>query len=150
MLRHYLRNFPSSNMLQTRPNKCVYILLVSLKQCLPNIFARRSLMASKSNHGSSQSCSRKYGVCGWEVSKIKNFYLRTDFRHLRMHGGTRWRSCLRHCAKNRKVAGLIPDGVIWIFHWHNPSGRTMALRSTQPQIEISTRNISWGVKAAGA
>jgi hypothetical protein len=31
-------------------------------------------------------------------------------------GGTRWRGWLRHCAKNQKVAGLIPDGVIGIFH----------------------------------
>jgi hypothetical protein len=23
-----------------------------------------------------------------------------------------------------QVMGLIPDGVIVIFHWHNPSGRT--------------------------
>ena len=29
---------------------------------------------------------------------------------------SRWRSCLRHCATNRKVAGSIPDGVIEIFH----------------------------------
>jgi hypothetical protein len=26
-------------------------------------------------------------------------------------GGTRWRSWLRHCATNRKIAGSIPDGV---------------------------------------
>ena len=50
----------------------------------------------------------------------------------------------------RKVAGSIPNGVIGIFHWHNPSGRTMALGLTQPLTEMSTRNISWGVKAAGA
>jgi hypothetical protein len=25
---------------------------------------------------------------------------------------------------SRKVAGSIPDGVIAIFPWHNPSGRT--------------------------
>jgi hypothetical protein len=43
--------------------------------------------------------------------------------------GTRWRSWLSH---SRKVAGSIPDGVTWIFHWHNPSGRTMTLESTQP------------------
>jgi hypothetical protein len=36
----------------------------------------------------------------------------------------------------------------WIFH--NPVGRTMALGSTQPLTEMSTRNISWGVNAAGA
>jgi hypothetical protein len=38
---------------------------------------------------------------------------------------------LRHCARNRQVAGSILDCVIEIFHWHNPSGRTMALESTQ-------------------
>ena len=58
--------------------------------------------------------------------------------------GTRWRSWLRHCGTSRKVAGSIPGGVIGVFHWHNPSGRTMALGSTQPRTEMSTRNISWG------
>jgi hypothetical protein len=62
-----------------------------------------------------------------------------------------WRSsCLKHCATSLKVAGSIPDGVIGIVHWHNLSGRTMALGLTQPQIEKSTRNISWGIKTAGA
>jgi hypothetical protein len=62
----------------------------------------------------------------------------------------RWRSWLRHCATSRKVAGSIPDGVTGIFYWHNPSGRTMSLGLTQPLTERSTRNNSWGVKAAGA
>jgi len=53
--------------------------------------------------------------------------------------GPRW----RRCATYRKVAGSIPDGV-GIFHWHNPSDRTMALGSTQPLTEMSTRSISWG------
>ena len=48
------------------------------------------------------------------------------------------------CATNRKVAGSIPDGVIGIFHWHNPSDHTMAMGLTQPLTEMSTRNISWG------
>jgi hypothetical protein len=47
------------------------------------------------------------------------------------------------CYKS-KVAGSIPDGVIGIFPWHNPSDRTMALRSTPPLAEMSTRSISWG------
>jgi hypothetical protein len=42
------------------------------------------------------------------------------------------------------VAGSTPDGVTGIFHWHNPSGRTMALGSTQTVTEMSTRNVSWG------
>jgi hypothetical protein len=45
---------------------------------------------------------------------------------------------------------LIPDGVIGIFHLHNLSGRIIALGLTQPLTEMSTRNISWGVKVAGA
>ena len=55
-----------------------------------------------------------------------------------------------HCATSRKVAGSIPDGVIGIFHRHNPSGRTMALGLSQPLIEMRTRNISWRINAAGA
>jgi hypothetical protein len=39
---------------------------------------------------------------------------------------------------------------IWIFHWRNPSDRTMALESTHPVTEMSTRNISCGVMAVGA
>jgi hypothetical protein len=57
---------------------------------------------------------------------------------------------LRYCVTNRKVAGSIPDGVIGIFNWHNSSDRTMVLGSTQSLTEMSTRSVSWGVKAAGA
>jgi hypothetical protein len=42
-----------------------------------------------------------------------------------------------------KVAPSILEGVFRIFHWRNPSGRTMALGSTQPVTEMSTTNISW-------
>jgi len=60
------------------------------------------------------------------------------------NNNTRWRSSLRHCATTRKFAGSISDGVVGIFHWHNPSSRTMALGLTQPLTEMNTRNISWG------
>ena len=46
--------------------------------------------------------------------------------------------------------GLIPDGVIGIFKWINPSESTMALELTRLLTEMSTRGISWGVQAAGA
>jgi len=59
-------------------------------------------------------------------------------------GGTAVAEWLRYCATNRKVAGSVPDGVIGIFHLYNPSDRTMALVSTRPLTEMSTRNISWG------
>ena len=58
--------------------------------------------------------------------------------------GTAVAQWLRCCVTNRKVAGSIPDGVIGIFLCYNPSDRTMALGSTQPLTEMSTRSISWG------
>jgi hypothetical protein len=54
-----------------------------------------------------------------------------------------------HCATSQKVAGSIPNGVFGIFHWHNLSGRTVALGLTQPLTETSTRNISWGRGGGG-
>ena len=109
---------------------------------------------------------------------------------------------MRHFATSRKAVGWIPDGIIGIFHWHNSSGRIMALGFTQPMTkrrgtartlpkflfrstyclfcvvlcilcvckcvlywchrvatqlqltnisyQMSTRNIFWGVKTAGA
>jgi hypothetical protein len=46
-------------------------------------------------------------------------------------------AAVRHCATNRQVAGSIPDGVSGIF---SLVGRTMALGSTEPLTEMSTRN----------
>jgi len=45
---------------------------------------------------------------------------------------------------------LILDGVIGIFQWHNPSGRTVALGSTQPLNRNEYQEHFLGVKAAGA
>ena len=56
--------------------------------------------------------------------------------------GTWWRSRLRHCATNRKVATSISEVIIEFFNLFNPSGYTMALRSTQHLTEMSTRGIS--------
>jgi hypothetical protein len=60
-----------------------------------------------------------------------------------------WRSWLRHCATSRKVAGSIPNVVIGIFHWHNPSGRTMGLGSTPPLTQMITGHISPGGGGGG-
>jgi hypothetical protein len=56
------------------------------------------------------------------------------------------------CKGGVGVGGSIPEGVIGIYHLHNPSGRTMALGLIQPLTEINTGNISWGwegVETAG-
>jgi hypothetical protein len=46
---------------------------------------------------------------------------------LNMHVGMR----LRYYATSRKVMGSIPDEVLGIFNWLNPSNRAMALGSIQ-------------------
>jgi hypothetical protein len=50
--------------------------------------------------------------------------------------------CVEVRATSRKVAGPIRDGVIEIFNCLNPSGPTVALVSTEPLAEMSTRNLS--------
>jgi hypothetical protein len=50
-------------------------------------------------------------------------------------------SWLSHYATSRKVAGSSPDEVDFFSNWPNPSSRTMALGSTQPLTEMSTRKI---------
>jgi len=57
---------------------------------------------------------------------------------------------LRHSATSLKDAGSISDSVIENVHPLIPSERTMILGSTQPPTEMSTMNISGGVKLAGA
>jgi len=55
-----------------------------------------------------------------------------------------------------EVLGYKPEGrgfnSRWCYwnNWHNPSGRTTTLKLTEPLIDISTTNISWGVKVTGA
>jgi hypothetical protein len=51
---------------------------------------------------------------------------------------------LRHCPTSRKVLDLIPDEVIEFIIWPNHSTLTMALGSTQPLTEMSTRNLPGG------
>jgi hypothetical protein len=58
--------------------------------------------------------------------------------------GTAVAQWLRYCAKNQKVTGSFPDGVMEFFVDIHPFDRTMALGSTQPLTEMSTRSISWG------
>jgi hypothetical protein len=55
-------------------------------------------------------------------------------------------SALTHMfyATSRKVAGSIPDEVIAFFNSSNPSSRNLALGSTQPLTEMSTRNLPRG------
>jgi hypothetical protein len=71
---------------------------------------------------------------------LKNIYIYEDRKHTKspLQKSYSW---LRHCATSREIAGSIPDEVIGFFNWPNPSSRTMALGSTQPLKEMSTRNL---------
>jgi len=53
-------------------------------------------------------------------------------------------------ATSRKITSSIPFAVTGIFHWRNFSGRTILLGSTQSLTEMSTKDMSRGVKASGA
>jgi hypothetical protein len=84
-----------------------------------------------------------FGACSKSCSLLKahrpKIEIALPFRgSWSLSWGTRWRS--------RKVAGSISDGVIFIFHWPNPSDPTLALVATQPLTEMSTRIVSWGGK----
>jgi hypothetical protein len=57
-------------------------------------------------------------------------------------GAVGWGTALQ----TRKVAGSISDGVTGIFQWLNRSGRIVALGSSEPRTEMSTRNPSWGLR----
>ena len=91
-------------------------------------------------HANKEDSEKQLSVCLFRI----DFYTVTP--KLR---GPRWRSWLRHYATNRKVWGSIPDGVIGIFHWHNPSSRTMALGLTHPLTEMSKAKVKWSCYRPG-
>jgi hypothetical protein len=49
-----------------------------------------------------------------------------------------------------EVLGSIPDELMGLSNLPNHPSRIMALDSTQQLTEVSTRNIPWGKRAAGA
>ena len=64
-------------------------------------------------------------------------------------GGSQWCSWLRHCATSWKVVGSIPDD-IKIFHWLNPSERTVAPGVDSASNRNDNQEYFLGVKASGA
>ena len=79
-------------------------------------------------------------------AEVKNEWNCTSTLPVYLHGVV-GRGAVCWGTTSLKVAGPIPSGVTGIFHWPNPSGRIMAPASTQPLLEINTKNISWVVKA---
>jgi len=103
------------------------------------------LMSFTSKHKQHEIYVGLLKVCKLCV-KIQYF----TYTHTHTHiTNSQWHRWFRHCARCRKVTGLISDCVVGITHWHNPSSHTTALGPTQSLTEMSTRNIPGGVKAAG-
>jgi hypothetical protein len=84
---------------------------------------------------------------------LSAFILRTVHQFRKVYNikwGMRWCSGFRHCAANQRSLAQYPMVSSEFFIDINPSGCTMALGSTQSLTQMSTRNISWGVKVANA
>jgi hypothetical protein len=82
-------------------------------------------------------------TCG-AVKSIYHCIIFDSYKKKKM--GTRQRSWLRHYATSWNVAGSIPHEVIEFFNLPNPSSRNMALGSTQPLSELSTRILPGGTE----
>jgi hypothetical protein len=74
---------------------------------------------------------------------LRSFYLLLISHGVR-YGAVSWGAVLQ--AERSRVRFTMVS--LEIFHWHNPSGLIMALGVPHTLTEISTRNNSWGVKAA--
>jgi hypothetical protein len=78
----------------------------------------RHLFVATSRHKSTDTAGKqREEFTVPEVSDIVRYYTPLLSKNTDIGWGKRWRSWLRHCATDRKVAVLIPDGVIAIFHW---------------------------------
>jgi hypothetical protein len=74
-----------------------------------------------------------------KITKKRSIFIALLF----LYWGTRWFGGWGTELQTGRSRDRFPM-VSGIFHWQNPTGRTMALGSTQPLTEMSTRNISWG------
>jgi hypothetical protein len=89
----------------------------------------------------------KHGFCGRRrisVHKILTTYI---YIYIHTHMGTQW--LVEALCYKLEDHGINSRQCHWIFLWHCPSSHTMALGSTKPLTYMSTRNVFWGVEAAG-
>jgi hypothetical protein len=115
-----------------KPTACSH-LANSCMQC-EHLPCQRADFGKRANY-SVKYCNQQWHKC-WKCRNNHSWTLTIL--------GMRKRSWLRHYARSRKVVGLIPNVVIGFFNWPNPSSCTLALESTQPLTEMSTRNLPGG------
>jgi hypothetical protein len=109
---------------------CEYVLRERISPTIILVQTAYNTPYSASYHGTS------WTIRGKSLLLISHAY--------RDNQGTAVAQWLKYCATNQKGAGSIPDGVMKFYIDINPSDRTMALGSTPPLTEMSTRSISWG------
>jgi hypothetical protein len=80
-------------------------------------------------------------VLNWAWGHLYLTLFNSKFKPLQYENYTKHKSVL---IRYSSVAGSIPDEVIGFVNWLNPSSRTMALGSTKPLTEMSTRNLPVG------
>jgi hypothetical protein len=86
-------------------------------------------------------CSQAVNVF-WMLQSRSNEIISTSLKWYCpfLQVGTWQHSWLRHYATSQKVMASIPNEVTGFFNWPSPSC-TLALRSTQPLTDMSTRNL---------
>jgi hypothetical protein len=148
--------FPS-----TKPTKCTYNMHNSTvhSKCAPwmNTLCSASIRGAHSgyqNNGLSGSVqhtdvSIRNIIFSCFLNQLKQNFITVFLLHYIIHGGHAvWQlvAALRYKPERR---GFDSPWWHWISHRLYPSGRTMALGSTQPITETRTMPVSWGVKGAG-
>ena len=78
-------------------------------------------------------------LCWFESQNEHIFFLFAYILYGAHRGAVGWGTALQVGRSQVRI----PMMSLEFCNWHNPSGRTMALGSTQPLTEMSTRNISW-------
>jgi len=82
-------------------------------------------------------------------TKLNNFKLILSHFHYRkmvlvlLHTGDCSNTMVKVLCYKSEGRWFDPRGCHWNFCWHNPFDHTMALGSTQPLTEMSTRSITW-------
>jgi len=126
------------NKMPNRCNRGIYFR----SYCLLNMF-RATLCPSSG----AQECCTVVDACGisWcgfqAAGLVQSWGLCVRFAGCWLVTVNQW---LTHYSTNWLVAGLIPTVFIGIFQWNNDSFGTIALGSTYPVTEMSTRCVSWG------
>jgi hypothetical protein len=106
-------------------NRCLCIVLKSM--CI--VFKSMFVLSSRNRYVCVSPWNRYICTQSWNRCLCISWnYVCVSSRNRGTRGEIRWGIALQAV----KVAGSIPNAVTGIFHWLNPSGRNMALWSTQP------------------